>query len=161
MARRKSVLFPLALVAALSPVASSVAQDASPVPYRPGLGDLMTMTIQPRHTKLGLAGQAKNWTYAAFELADLQEAFDRAAGVWPTWRSVPVAEMMRSVLKAPMAALADAVKAKDGERFATAYQQLTSACDACHQAADRAAIVIRVPQSDAFPDQDLSPPKPP
>ncbi|HSI02334.1 MAG TPA: hypothetical protein VLA02_17165, partial [Reyranella sp.] len=39
--------------------------------YRPGLGDLMTMTVQPRHTKLGLAGQERNWTYAAYALHEL------------------------------------------------------------------------------------------
>ena len=32
-----------------------------PPTYRPGLGDLMTMTVQPRHIKLGLAGREKNW----------------------------------------------------------------------------------------------------
>jgi hypothetical protein len=57
-------------------------QGAAPQAYRPGLGDLMTMTVQPRHTKLGLAGQEKNWTYAAYELHELEEAFERAARVW-------------------------------------------------------------------------------
>jgi hypothetical protein len=160
MTRRASSLIPLAFVAALVPAAPGAAQDASPEPYRPGLGDLMTMTIQPRHEKLALAGRAKNWRYAALELQDLQEAFDRAAGQWPTWRSVPVGEMMRAVLKEPMAALADAVKAKDADRFTAAYQQLTAACDACHQAADRAAIVIRAPDGDVFPDQDFQPAPP-
>ena len=28
------------------------AQTAPPQPYRPGLGDLMTMTVQPRHIKI-------------------------------------------------------------------------------------------------------------
>lgn len=32
--------------------------EAMPPPaYRPGLGDLMTMTVQPRHTKLAFAGK--------------------------------------------------------------------------------------------------------
>ena len=40
------------LIAALFPL-SAVAQTAPPPePYRPGLGDLMTMTVQPRHIKL-------------------------------------------------------------------------------------------------------------
>jgi hypothetical protein len=34
-------------------------QEAPPLPYRPGLGDLMTMTVQPRHIKLGLAGDQR------------------------------------------------------------------------------------------------------
>ena len=28
--------------------------------YHPSMGDLMTMAVQPRHIKLGLAGQQKN-----------------------------------------------------------------------------------------------------
>src|SRR5215475_6106295 len=70
--------------------------DTSP-PYRPGLGDLMTMTVQPRHIKLALAGRQKNWTYAAYELHELEEAFDRVTRVWPQWRSVPITDMMTSV----------------------------------------------------------------
>jgi hypothetical protein len=42
-------------------------------PYRPGLGDLMTMTVQPRHIKLGLA-RDHNWIYAAYELHELKGA---------------------------------------------------------------------------------------
>ena len=34
----------------------------------------MTMTVQPRHTKLGLAGSAGNWPYAAYELHELEES---------------------------------------------------------------------------------------
>jgi hypothetical protein len=56
-------------------------QGAAPQAYRPGLGDLMTMTVQPRHTKLGLAGQEKNWTYAAYELHELDAAGDWAASL--------------------------------------------------------------------------------
>lgn len=37
---------------------ASSAPSVTPMPdYHPSLGDLMTMAIQPRHTKLGLAGQ--------------------------------------------------------------------------------------------------------
>jgi hypothetical protein len=39
-------------------------QSEAPPTYRQSFGDLMTMTIQPRHVKLGLAGQQGNWTYA-------------------------------------------------------------------------------------------------
>src|SRR4029450_578987 len=61
-------------------------------PYRPGLGDLMTMTVQPRHINLGLAGQEKNWVYAAYELHELEESFERAARVWPMYRKTNIAE---------------------------------------------------------------------
>ena len=42
----------------LSAQTGSAPNQAQPPPaYRPGLGDLMTMTVQPRHIKLGLAVQ--------------------------------------------------------------------------------------------------------
>lgn len=146
------------LAIALLPVAGT-AQTAQPQ-YRPGLGDLMTMTVQPRHIKLAFAGREKNWTYAAYELHELEEAFERAAQVWPQWRSVPIAQMMDSATKEPMAAVSQAIKDADTNRFNAAYKQLTEACNACHQAADRAMIVIRVPELSSFPDQDFQPIKP-
>jgi hypothetical protein len=139
--------------------ASAAAQTPAPeTSYRPGLGDLMTATVQPRHIKLGLAGIEKNWTYADYELHELQEAFERAASVWPKWRNVPIAQMIAFNTQDPIAALEQAIKAKDADKFAASYKQLTEACDTCHQGAGRAMIVIKVPNASMFPDQDFRAP---
>src|SRR4051794_30800725 len=61
------------------------AQPSSTPAYRPGLGDLMTMTIQPRHLKLGIAGKEKNWAYAVYEHHQLEEALERVSRYWPQW----------------------------------------------------------------------------
>jgi hypothetical protein len=45
--------------------AQSSAAPQAAQPYRSSLADLMTAAIQPRHIKLGLAGQEKNWPLAA------------------------------------------------------------------------------------------------
>jgi hypothetical protein len=146
-------------VASFAQTASQPQSEQSPS-YLPGLGDLMTMTVQPRHIKLALAGRQKNWTYAAYELHELEEAFDRAAHAWPQWQSVPIAELISSATKDPIASLARAIKDADGDRFAAAYEHLTDACNACHQAANRGMIVMRVPDASSFPDQDFQPAKP-
>lgn len=161
MRKRRTVLM-LLLIAAVLMVAPMLgaAQTPQGEAYRPGLGDLMTMTVQPRHTKLAFAGQEKNWPYAAYELHELQEAFERSAHVWPQWRSVPIAAMITSVAQEPMAALAQAIKAADTTQFNTAFQKLTDACNTCHQSADRAVIVIQVPRASMFPDQDFRPVSP-
>jgi hypothetical protein len=127
--------------------------------YKPGLGDLMTMTVQPRHIKLALAGRQKNWAYATYELHELEEAFDRAARAWPQWQSVPIAALMPAATKDPIDSLARAIQDESSDRFAAAYEHLTDACNACHQAANRATVVIRVPDASSFPDQDFQPPK--
>ena len=119
----------------------------------------MTMTVQPRHIKLGLAGREKNWAYAAYELHELEESFERVARHSPQWRKKPIADMMRSLTKEPMAALEQAIKSADASRFTTAYAQLTDSCNTCHQGAEVGMIVIRAPEASTFPDQDFRPAK--
>ncbi|HEX3972806.1 MAG TPA: hypothetical protein VHX19_15875 [Stellaceae bacterium] len=132
--------------------------DASPQgSYRPGLGDMMTMTVQPRHIKLAEAARERNWTYAAYELHELQEAFDRIAAVWPEWQHYPIAAMIKFNLADPFAALETAIKASDSAKFDSAYKLLTESCDSCHQAAGREMVVIKVPGEATFPDQDFAP----
>jgi len=130
---------------------------ATPAPYRPGLGDLMTMTVQPRHVKLFAAGREQNWHYAAYELHELQEAFERVERVWPRWREIAIADTMDALIKGPVASLEAAIKAGDAERFKAGYDELTQACNACHQGAARGFVVIQVPDAAPFPDQDFHP----
>jgi len=153
--------FPFAVLTAaisLSILGTGLAQTPALAPaYRPGLGDLMTMTVQPRHTKLGLAGLEKNWVYAAYELHELEEAFERAAHVWPTYRKANIAELIEATTKEPMQAVSEAIKAADATKFADAYGRLTATCNACHQSLNHAAVVIKVPHAPMFPDQDFRP----
>jgi hypothetical protein len=147
----------LGLASAQTPAAP---QGAALQAYKPGLGDLMTMTVQPRHAKLGLAGQEKNWVYAAYELHELEEAFERAARVWPVYRTANIAELVAATTKAPMDAVAEAIKSANAARFTEAYAQLTATCNACHQSTERPFVVIQAPKASPFPDQDFRPLKP-
>jgi hypothetical protein len=63
-------------------VAAQTRPEAPP-PCRPSLGDLMTTTVQPHHMKLALAEREKSWVYAAYELHQFDEAFDRLSIMWP------------------------------------------------------------------------------
>src|SRR6266436_2177429 len=142
MKRCVRVLLTLPALVFAAVISDATAQQK---PYSPGLGDLMTATVQPRHTKLGLAAREGNWPYAAYELHELKEAFDRAAKAWPKWRTFSISEMMASVTKEPMPALDQAIKAAASGRVTTAYEQLTAACNTCHRSADRGVIVIQSP----------------
>jgi hypothetical protein len=135
-------------------------EAAPPEAYRPSFGDLMTIAIQPRHTKLGMAGQERSWTYAAYEFRELQSAFDRVARAVPTYRSMNTADLIGGTIKAPMEDVAAAIKAGDATKFAESYAQLTATCNACHQSTDHSAVVIQVPKASPYPDQDFRPPKP-
>ena len=64
----------------------SAGEAAAPTPdYHPSFGDLMTMAVQPRHIKLGIAGAAGNWAYAAYEVSELKNAFARIARTIPSY----------------------------------------------------------------------------
>jgi hypothetical protein len=134
-------------------------ETTSAAPYHPGLGDLMTAFVQPRHIKLGLAGQEHDWAYAAYELNELREAFDDVKTLVPKHGSLDIPDAIGATVDQPMTALAAAIKAKDAAGFTTAYAALTQSCNACHQSADHPEIVIRVPTGSAFPDQDFRPQK--
>ena len=141
----------------------ALAQNAPPAPpqaYRPGLGDLMTMTVQPRHIKRALAGREKNWPYAKYELHELQESFERVVRVWPKFKGLPLDGMMDAITKGPMSEVSQAVDEKSSEKFTAAYGRLTEGCNACHQAANVGLVVIKVPDASSFPDQDFRPLKP-
>jgi hypothetical protein len=154
----RRIVCAIAAVAAVMMAApvSVPAQQPPDVPaYRPGLGDLMTTTIQPRHIKLGLAGREKNWTYAAYELHELEEAFDRASIMWPQWQKLPIVEMIETIARQPLLDLGQAIKEKNDRRYNEAYGRLTEACNGCHQGARRGFVVIQDPKDTVFGDQDF------
>ena len=143
--------------AAGSARAEGAASGPAPAVYMPSFGDLMTMAVQPRHIKLGLAGQARNWAYATYELNELRNAFARIARTIPIYRTAKTDELFAAMTQTPLAAVSAAIALHDARRFRKAYAQLTAACNACHVSLDHAAIVIRAPSRAAFPDQRLEP----
>lgn len=142
-----------------SNIAAAQSRNLPAAAYEPGLGDLMTMTVQPRHIKIALAAREKNWAYAAYEFNELNEAFGRAVQVWPQWQSKPIKDMLASVMRQPMSDLGQAIKSQDATKFAAAYDQLTAGCNSCHQAAGRGMVIIKKPDASSYPDQDFSPAK--
>jgi hypothetical protein len=132
----------------------------SNAPYHPGLGDLMTAFVQPRHIKLGLAGQAQNWDYAAYELGELKETFEDVGKMILKHGNLQIAPAIASTVTPAMDAVDKAITAKDAAAFTKAYADLTDACNACHKSADHPMIVIQVPSAGtAFLDQNFNPPK--
>jgi hypothetical protein len=109
------------------------------------LGNLMTAFIQPRHIKLGLAGNEQNWAYAAYELDQLRETFSDIGEILPKYRDLSIPDLITSTVKEPLAALDRAIRGKDGTQFTAAYGQLTAACNACHPSYHRTMIVMQPP----------------
>lgn len=162
MSSRRQTVACLVLTAAvaLTPLALPAQPAPTGAPYRPGLGDLMTMTVQPRHLKVGLAGQERNWAYLGYELHELEEALERVAKLSPKWRDIDIAGLIASSTKEAIETLEEAVKAKDAARFDVAYARLTAACNACHQSANVGMVVIQAPKTSPFSNQDFRAAKP-
>jgi hypothetical protein len=155
-AAAQSLLCSVPAIAQTPATAASSAPAATPMPdYHPSLGDLMTMAIQPRHIKLGLAGQQGNWPYARYELSELRNAFARVARTIPTYRNIDMAAVIGALTSEPLKSVEQAINAQDVNQFRTAYAGLTTACNACHLSQDHAPVVIRVPTTNPYPDQDF------
>jgi hypothetical protein len=141
----------------LSQSVGSKVDTAAPPVYHPSMGDLMTMTVQPRHIKIGLAGKQQNWIYAKYELSELRNALARIALAIPKYQSIDTTALTTAIMQAPLNALEKAIKGNSGTQFIEAYTQLTEACNACHRNRNHAPIMIRLPDATMFPDQEFLP----
>ena len=133
-------------------------QPANPVKpaFTPGLGEFMTFT-QIRHAKLWLAGNAGNWELADYEIDELKEGLEDVVKYVPTYKDMPVGQLIESTIMKPIAEVEQAIKARDRAKFASAFDKLSQACNSCHQATNRAFIVIQRPANSAFPNQSFTP----
>jgi hypothetical protein len=127
--------------------------------YTPGLGEIMSLTSM-RHAKLGLAGLAKNWQLAEYELDELHEGFDDAVKFHPTHKHIKdVAQLIAKTMDKPMQELETAIKAKNVQQFNDHFDQLTAACNACHQMTEFGFNVVTHPVSNPFVNQDFTVPR--
>ncbi len=134
---------------------SALAAEAPPV-YTPGLGEIMSLQ-QMRHSKLWSAGEAGNWPLASYELDELKEGFDDAKTFDPKHEGQPIAGLIKEITPAPLTLLEAAIKAKSKARFSAAFDQLTAACNNCHESADKPFIHIQRPASSPYTNQDFTP----
>jgi hypothetical protein len=126
--------------------------------FVPGFDDLMTMLVQPRHIRLYYAGMAKNWEMAAAENRDLRASFDRLTQAIPEYLGNDVNSSVATFIKPKMDAMDAAIAAADANKFSSAYQEMTTACNACHTYMEHPFLVITVPQGavdTAHSDQDF------
>lgn len=138
--------------------APSQPSPAAAEAYAPGLGEIMTLQ-QMRHTKLWLAGQAKNWDLAAYEMDELGEGFDDVLKYHPTHKDSPVApkDAIPRMVPEPLAELRAAVEMKDSVAFPSAYDKLTAACNSCHDAMNFGFNKVQRPADNPYPNQVFAP----
>jgi Spy/CpxP family protein refolding chaperone len=143
----------LAILAATNGASSETAQ-----PFTPGLVEFM-MTVQSHHAKLWLAGNAGNWELADYQADELKELLEDIAKRVPDYKGTPVGKMIEAVTMPPIGDIESAIKNRDGAKFQAAFDRLTAACNACHEAANRSFIVVQRPATSPFPNQSFAPRK--
>jgi len=133
------------------------AADAAPVPYNPGMGDLMSILIQPRHVKLWLAGHQENWPLAGYALKEIKQSLARIAAGIPHHNGAPVADLIESAVGSQIGLVDFAIKAGEPRQFTEQYGRLTAGCNSCHVSTGHPYIVIKVPDGAAFANQEFQP----
>jgi hypothetical protein len=131
--------------------------DLPPQPFSPQMSALMNMLIQPRHAKLGLAGKAENWALASYEFKELQGGFIVAGKEVPRFKGLPVADLFDAAMKQIFPVMDFAIKAGDPRQFSESYAKITAGCNACHTTTGNQFIVIKVPETSNFPNQEFAP----
>ena len=134
------------------------AQEVVPYAFRPSLADFYVPTLgdvmgamQLRHFKLWHAGKSKTGIWQPTKWA-------RSKTPSPTPRDfidIPVEKI--NMIVQPTMALQSAIDAKDGKHFADAFDNLTAACNAYHEAAKVGFIAIKVPTASPFSNQSFAP----
>jgi hypothetical protein len=128
---------------------------SSALNYVPGIGDMMSSLVQPRHIKLWAAGNAHNWELAVYAHKELQQALQTVGTVQPKYRNLTVPEAVESMTGEAMRDLQNAISAHDAKKFEEAFDSLTDGCNSCHTALNLGFIVIKVPEGETFPNQDF------
>jgi len=161
--RRPTVFAVIAIGAAVILVAGlaisrgvATEPEAAPSPqatgYLPSISDLMIATIQPRHERLWRSEQDGNWDFAAYELGNLEGAFNRVGHAHPIEDGMSFPDMIASVTEQPFKELNTAIQSRDRAAFAKAYAGLTDACNSCHRALNHGVVEIRVPNGTSGSD---------
>jgi hypothetical protein len=148
------------VISAIIIATSAILADAQTAKesYQPGLGEFMT-AIQLRHAKLWFAGKNNNWELAAYEIDEIKEALEDAGRVHTTFDSVPVAEMIKTIMDPRIARLEKAIEGKNGTQFVAAFDELTNGCNSCHAGAGKPFIRIQRPSAPPLSNQNFAPEK--
>jgi hypothetical protein len=108
--------------------------------------DVAMMEVGHRYIDLYWAGEDANWEAAVYELQKLRLAIENGLE-----RRPKRATSARPFLGGPLAAMDEAVEARDPKLFATHFRDLTAGCNACHRLEQVPFFEIRPPESRVSP----------
>ena len=125
-------------------------EDAAKEPeVLPHLSDIMAQQ-QMRHIKLWFAGNASDWALADYELDQLKDGFDDVAKLLG-------GDLAQQHVGGALSLLEKSIDTKNHQAFVSAFDRLSTGCNACHRTLDHAFIVIQRPALLPYSDQSFSP----
>jgi len=163
---RHSIVISIVIAGILMPLVTSAQQPAPgaakeaasdaaknvPKTYVPGLEQFMNVILM-EHNKLWFAAKARNWRLAEYQLGEIKEVMGDVQDLVPTFKNLPLADMLDAVITKEIVALEKSIEAKDYKAFVSGYDKLTQACNACHQGTQNEFIVIERPTRPVFTNQ--------
>jgi hypothetical protein len=108
--------------------------------------DVAMLETGHRYVELYWAGQDGNWEAAAYQVDKIRLAIENGLERRPRR-----AASARPFLVGPLAAMGEALAARDPALFAARFEGLTTGCNACHAAEKVAFFEVRPPASRLSP----------
>lgn len=119
-------------------------------PLLPGMAEVMPL-VGARIWKCWYAGRVHNRPLAAFQLKEAIGLLEKGAFLRPKYT-----ENVDKFIAEEMAAVGDAIKAEDWERFEAAFVRMVDAANAYHELYDKGFLRWRIPEQPP-PDLDMTP----
>lgn len=103
------------------------------------------------YTNLWFAGESGNWPLAQFCSDEVRSHLRWAVRIIPKrkdaeGREIDLGGILTGLETSTLKDLAEAIKAKDKERFATAYKAQLEGCMSCHKATNKPYLRLHVPE---------------
>ena len=109
--------------------------------------------IQRHANKLYFAGQNENWPLASFYVHELEESMEEVEHGHIEEDGINISKLMKSIGLPALKTMEEAVEGKSKVAFTSAYTNLVSNCNTCHQSAAHPYIVIINPTTPALDNQ--------
>jgi molecular chaperone GrpE (heat shock protein) len=123
---------------------------------KPELGEIMG-NIQAHHAKLYYSANSKNWKLSEFQLDEIKEGIEEATELHDHFKKVKASlKEISKVTIDPILQIDNAIKQKNVAQFTVAFNDLTRACNHCHQTAEHPFIAIQIPTSQMFSNQKFT-----
>jgi hypothetical protein len=126
--------------------------------FVPGIEQFMGV-MQNQHVKLWFAAKANNWDLADFQIGELKELLGDVQDLYPKFKSLPFADMIDAVIVGPVVEVEKAIASKNAAKFNAAFDNLTTACNSCHEGVGVGFVVIQRPTFNQFSNQNFAPKK--